>query len=142
MFFIKYFDKWTEKFKDYAVLSLRIALGIIFVYHGYQKLFGGLTGTSQFFTSLGIPLASFFAVVVALVEFFGGIALLIGFLTRWAAVLLGINMLVAFFLVHLKNGFSVGNGGVEFILALIAGLATLKILGAQKLSVDELIAKR
>ena len=141
MFFIKYFDKCTERYKDYAVLSLRVVLGIIFIYHGYQKLFGGLAGTGQFFASLGIPLASFFAVIVALVEFFGGIALLIGFLTRWASVLLGISMLVAFFLVHLKNGFLVSNGGVEFVLALIAGLATLKILGAQKLSVDGLIAK-
>ena len=105
MFFIKYFDKCAEKYKDYAVLSLRVVLGIIFIYHGYQKLFGGLAGTGQFFASLGIPLASFFAVIVALVEFFGGIALLIGFLTRWASVLLGIGMLVAFFLVHLKNGF-------------------------------------
>ena len=131
-----------NKLKDYAVLSLRIVLGIIFIYHGYPKLFGNLAGTAQFFASIGIPLASFFAVVVALVEFFGGIALIMGLLTRWASLFLLIDMIVAFFLVHLKNGFSIQNGGVEFVLILIAGLITLKILGAQKFSIDSALSNR
>lgn len=142
MYYIKKFDNMDEKIKDYAVLSLRIVLGIIFIYHGYPKLFGGLGSTAQFFASIGIPFASFFAVVVALVEFFGGIALIIGFLTRWASLFLLIDMIVAFFLVHLKNGFSIQNGGIEFVLILIAGLITLKILGAQTLSVDSVLSNR
>ena len=142
MYYIKKFDNMDEKIKDYAVLSLRIVLGIIFIYHGYPKLFGGLAGTAQFFASIGMPCASCFAVVFGLVEFFGGIALIIGFLTRWASLFLLIDMIVAFFSVHLKNGFSVQNGGIEFVLILIAGLITLKTLGAQKFSIDSALSNR
>jgi len=141
MFFIKEFDMLANRFKNYAALPLRLVLGLIFLYHGLPKLMG-LEGTTQFVLALGFPSPSIFATVLALVEVFGGIFLIIGLLTRWTSVFLGIEMLFAFFLVHLKNGFSVSGGGFEFVLLILAGLATLKILGAQKLSVDSYLSKR
>ena len=101
MFHIRFFDRFAQKWIGYAALPLRIALGIIFIYHGYIKLFGGLDGFSGAIASFGLPAPYFLAVVVGLVEFLGGISLLIGFFTRWSAVLIGIDMIFAFFLVRL-----------------------------------------
>lgn len=128
-----------ENYGKYGLLPLRIALGLVFIYHGYLKLFTGNFpgGTAGFFTSLGIPLATFFAIIVSILEFFGGIALLVGLMTRWTSLLLAVNMLVALLLVHLPNGFSVSKGGVEFVLVLLGGVLTLALLGAGKYSLDD-----
>ena len=130
--------KHLEKHAHLGLLPLRIVLGLVFIYHGYLKLFTGNFpgGTAGFFASLGIPLPTFFAIIVSLLEFFGGIALLLGLMTRYASVLLAVNMLVALLLVHLPNGFLVP-GGVEFPLTLFAGLLTLALLGSGKYSVDD-----
>ena len=129
-----------KKYSDYGLLPLRIALGAVFIYHGYLKLFTGNFpgGTAGFFASLGIPLPTFFAIIVSLLEFFGGIALLLGLMTRYTSVLLAVNMLVALLLVHLPNGFLVP-GGIEFVLTLFAGLLTLDLIGAGKYSADDYI---
>ena len=116
-------------------------LGLVFIVHGYMKLFGGIEGTASFFTSLGIPLASIFAYVVGIVEFFGGILLVLGILTSLTSILLIIDMVVATLLVHLPKGFVVSNGGAEFVLTLIAGLTTLLILGPGKFSLQKVYKK-
>jgi len=128
--------KKNNNMGEWSLALLRVVLGVIFLYHGYLKLFvpGGFTGTVGFFTSLGIPVPAYSALLVSVVEFVGGILLVLGVLSRWSAVLLLVDMLVAFFLVHLKNGFLVSNGGYEFVLVLIAGLVVVLTSGPGKLS--------
>lgn len=121
---------------------VRIITGIVFAAHGYQKFFiYGLDGTTGAFTQMGIPAPGITAPLVAIVELFGGIALVIGFLTRLAALGLAINMLGAILLVRLKGGFFSPNGA-EFEIVLFVACLALAIGGAGALSVDEAIARR
>ena len=132
---------FLKKYSTLAPLLIRIALGIIFIAHGYGKLFGGISQTSGFFSGLGIPVAGFFAVVVGIVEFFGGIAVLLGIFTRIAGTLVFVDMLVAFILFHVKQGFFIPEG-FEFVFMLGFGAASLVLSGAGKISLDRLIFKR
>jgi len=129
----------NNKISHWSLTLLRVVLGIIFAYHGYLKLFvpNGFKGTVGFFTSLGIPLPIYAALVVSVVEFIGGLLLILGVLSRWSSVLLIVNMLVAFFVVHLNNGLLVSNGGYEFVLVLLAGLVVVLVNGAGSLSVGK-----
>jgi putative oxidoreductase len=83
-----------EKFRDVAPLLLRIGIGLIFIYAGWGKL-TGIEGTQQFFGSVGIPMAGIMAWVVAVVEFVGGILVLVGFRIQIPALLLAFVMMVA-----------------------------------------------
>ncbi len=90
---------------------LRVVVGIVFLMHGGQKLFiYGFHNVGGFMQQLGIPLPQVAGVVVTLVEFFGGLALLLGLFTRWAAVLIACDMLVAVTVVHLRGGFFLPKG--------------------------------
>ena len=131
--------KNNNKLNQWSLTLLRVVLGIIFSYHGYLKLFvpGGFKGTVAFLASLGIPLPLYSALIVSAVEFFGGVFLILGMVTRWSTALLIIDMLVAFFMVHLKNGLLVSKGGYEFVLVLLAGLFVVLVNGAGKLSVGK-----
>ena len=120
---------------------LRIALGLIFVAHGAQKLFGvfgggGPAGTAGFFGSIGIPAAGIMAWVVGFAEFFGGLSVLFGFLTPVGGALIACVMAVAILSVHLKNGFFASNGGIEFPLILLAAALALVAAGPGRYSVD------
>ena len=127
---------------DLGLAILRGATGLIFAAHGAQKLFvygfGGVTGA---FAGMGIPFPGIAGPAVALVEFFGGLALIAGLLTRLASVGLAITMLGAIFMVHLGAGFF-GPNGFEFPLALTAAAATLMVTGAGRWSLDTLLAAR
>ena len=129
---------------QWSLTLLRVVLGIVFAYHGYLKLIvpGGFIGTVQFFTAIKIPLPVYSALLVGAVELFGGLFLLLGVLTRLSSILLIINMLVAFFMVHLKNGLLVSKGGYEFVLILIAGLVVIVTSGAGKLSIGKLFKNK
>lgn len=127
--------------KDYAALPLRLVLGVIFLVHGYMKLFNGIESTTAFFTNLGISLAGFFAYVIGITEFFGGILLILGIIVKISSLVLLIDMAVATLLVHLPKGFLNSNGGAEFTLSLIAGLISLLILGEGKLSLQKVFKK-
>lgn len=131
--------KCSEKWQDIAPLILRLALGFIFLVHGWQKISGDFF--PGFLTQLSVPMPAFFAFIVTWLEFLGGIALILGLLTHLASKLLAIEMLVALFLVHIKNGFYITNGGAEFALALFAGCVALMIIGAGKFSIDAKIMK-
>jgi len=109
---------------------LRIVVGIVFLVHGYQKLFHmGFHGVAAMFGHMGIPLPMVSAVVVTLVEFVGGILLVAGVGTRIAAALLAVDMTVAILAVHLKHGFGAQNGGFEYPLTLLAAALCLALAG-------------
>lgn len=125
-----------------ALAVLRVVVGTVFVAHGAQKLFVfGLAGVTGGFAGMGIPLPGITAPAVALVEFFGGLALIVGLLTRLTGVGLAITMLGALFLVHLPAGFFLPNG-VEFVLTLASAAAALALSGPGAYSVDALLARR
>src|SRR5882672_7286097 len=133
-----------------ATLILRLALGIVFFAHGAQKLLGwfggpGFSGTMGMFIGyLHIPGPFAFLAIAA--EFFGGLGLILGFLTRIAAFGIAVNMLVAVAMVHRSFGFfmnwtgSQKGEGIEYHLLVLAITAHLIIRGAGAFSVDRVIA--
>lgn len=125
-----------------GIAILRIMTGIVFTAHGYQKLFMfGIAGVTDGFTKMGVPMPTATAPLVAGLELFGGLALIIGLLTRLAAVGFAIDMLGAIVFVHLANGFFMPTG-YEFALTLLASSVALALAGPGSFSVDEMIAKR
>jgi putative oxidoreductase len=116
----------------------RLFCGLAFILHGAPKVFN-LEATSGFFESVGIP--SWLAIPVAGLEFFGGILLLAGFLTRWLSVLFILEMVVAIVTVHLPNGWNVFEGGYEYSLALIVMLIGVIVLGPGPFSIDGQLRK-
>lgn len=130
----------------FAPLALRLPISIIFMAHGSQKLFGwfggyGLQGTGQWMASIGLEPGVLMAFLAGSGEFFGGLLILIGLLTRPAAAVLAFTMVVAILSTHISNGLFLSNGGYEFGLALLAAAVSLAISGAGKLSVDSLLSK-
>lgn len=123
---------------------MRIATGLMLMPHGAQKLFGwfggyGPAATGQFFAqSLGMEPGIVFAVLAGLVEFFGGLALVLGFLTRPAAlavtVLLGVTLTV-----HWSNGYFWNNGGIEYPLLWAFMAISILLQGGGAFSVDRRI---
>lgn len=127
---------------DAALLILRLAVGAVFLAHGGQKLFVyGFAGVSGAFGQMGIPMAGIVGPGIALLEFFGGAAILFGLLTRLAGLGLALNMLGAIAMVHAKNGFFLPTGS-EFVITLLATSAMLALTGAGRFSLDALIAGR
>ena len=134
-----------------SLLILRIVLGIIFFAHGAQKVLGwygghGLIGTVEFMASMGLPAP--IAYMVCFFEFLGGIGLIVGFLTRLAALAIAVVMVGAIATVHWKNGFFMnweltpGKGhGIEANLAFLAMALALFLDGAGLLSIDRLILR-
>jgi putative oxidoreductase len=132
----------------YGPTLLRLAAGLVFVAHGVQKLFGfgeggGLTATAALFAQVGLAPAFVLAMMIGLIETFGGLLLLSGLFTRIAAGLFTIEMLVAIWKVHLANGFFLNWGhttgvghGYEFNLVLIGVLVSLMLTGPGALSID------
>ena len=125
-----------------GLVVLRVITGITFMMHGYQKLFTyGFAGVQGSFTKMGAPLPMVTGPLISIIEFFGGIALVVGLLTRLAALGLVFDMLGAMVLVHFANGFFAPSG-YEFVLVLFAASLTLFIAGPGAFSVDESISRR
>jgi putative oxidoreductase len=121
---------------------LRIVVGLVFFAHGLQKLLMfGVGGFSGFLTSLGVPLPGLFAVIVIAVEVLGGLALILGLFTRWAALPLAVDMIVALLTVHLANGFFVSDGGYELVLLLLGCVVGLAFTGAGAFALDNALSR-
>ena len=128
-------------------MSLRIPVGIVLAAHGAQKLFGwfggyGLEGTGQWMASIGLEPGYLMALLAGGTEFFGGLALVFGLLTRPAAALSALTMLVAIFSVHIGNGLFMSNSGYEFALTLFAATLALAIQGGGSFAIDSWLRER
>lgn len=129
----------ADKLRDAAPLVLRLALGAIFVWHGYDKVFiKGMPAISGFLGSLGFPMADVFAYILGYGELLFGIMLVLGLLTALAARYMLVIAIVAFFTVHMSKGFAVSGGGYEFIVLIGAAALSLAVTGAGKYSLDAL----
>ena len=136
-------------YPSWSHLVVRLGLGVVFFAHGAQKVFGwfgghGLSATIAGFRQMNVPAGA--TVLAAFIECFGGLALLVGFLARPAALGLVVVMLVAIAKVHGRNGFFLnmmmtpGKGhGYEFNLVLIAMALSILIGGAGVFSIDRII---
>ena len=139
---------------DPILAFLRIVLGVVFFAHGAQKMLGwfggyGYTGTMGYFASIGIP--SIFGTLAICAEFLGGLGLIVGFLSRIAALGIIVNMLVAIALVHKANGLFMNWGlaatggvaageGYEYHLLAIAISVLILARGAGAFSIDGAVA--
>ena len=129
---------------DLALLIVRVVLGVIFIIHGGQKLFGwyggpGMKGMTQWLGSMGVAHPTLFAGMATLSEFGGGLLVLVGLLTPLAAAFIVSTMVVAIVFAHAKNGFLNSNHGYEFNLSLIALALALMLSGAGTISLDRLL---
>jgi putative oxidoreductase len=137
---------------DNTLTLMRLILGIVFFLHGSQKMLGwfggyGFSGTMQFFTGM-MHIPAPLGVLAICAEFFGGIGLILGFLTRIAALGIAVNMMVAILLVHMANGPFMnwaGNQkgeGYEYHLLALALAIPLMVRGAGAFSVDGALAAK
>jgi len=137
----------------FGLVALRVALAIVFVAHGTNKLFGlwagpgvgdgGLDVTAQYFAGVGLNPAFLLAVLAGIVETVGGLLIVAGYATKVATSLLIVEMCVAMWKVHWSNGFflnwagAVDRGpGLEFSVVVIGGLLCLLLGGPGEWSID------
>ncbi|MFT6255975.1 MAG: putative oxidoreductase [Cellvibrionaceae bacterium] len=137
----------TNSTAGFSTLALRLPVGIIFMAHGGQKLFGwfggyGLEGTGQWMASIGIAPGVLMAFLAGSAELVGGLFILLGLLTRPAAVVLAFTMIIAIASVHISNGLFMANNGYEFALALLAASVSLALSGSGKVALDKAIVSK
>ena len=136
---------------SFSLLVLRVALGVVVLPHGLQKVFGwfggwGIDGTLGWFASIGIP--AFLGILAIVADFAGALALIAGAGTRIAAFGIGVNMVVAALVVHRSNGFFMnwaGNQkgeGFEFHILAAAMALVLVLGGAGRWSLDRALTSR
>lgn len=135
------FLQMFNRLRPAVPVVLRVVIGGLFVYHGYDKFDGGIDMVEQMFDMWGVPAPSLAAPVTAIVEIAAGLALIVGLGTRVAAVLLGLVMIGA--LVYVKRDLGVISSepmpGAELDLALLAGLVTVMGIGPGGLSIDSVM---
>jgi len=129
--------------RDAALLVARVLLGIVLIAHGAQKFFTyGIGGAAGAFAQMGVPLPTLSVTFAAVVELVGGAALLVGAATPIAALLVVLDMLGAFVLVHAGNGVFVDNGGFELVAVIAAAALLIGAVGAGRYSVDHMVLDR
>jgi uncharacterized membrane protein YphA (DoxX/SURF4 family) len=122
-------EKIFGPYRDYSLLVLRAFLGTLFLAYGTLKFLGGVQGFAGYLGQHGVPLPRLMAPIVMAIEFFGGLAIILGTATRLAALLLSGLMVVAMFTVTLKVGFA---GGYDINVACLGGLLALLLAGPGK----------
>ena len=136
------FRSHSQQQVDFALVVLRLVVGAIFIAHGAQKLFVfGVDGIGAGFAQMGVPFGTLVGPLVGLLELTGGIALVLGLLTRLFALGLAFTMIGAMWFVHLPNGFFLPNG-VEFVLSLFGTAIALVLMGAGTFSLDAKLEAR
>ena len=136
------FDRPAVRQIDVGLALLRVIAGVIFFAHGYQKVFTfGFAGVAGFFGQMGVPMPGFTGPAIGTLEVVGGLALILGLLTRIFGFLLACDMLGAILFVHAKAGFFMPNG-MELVLALCGMAATLAIAGGGGFSADTALSRR
>ena len=128
---------------DVAIALLRVVAGLLMLGHGAQKLFGafgghGIRGFGGWLGSTGLPAPTFFAWLVALCEFVGGVLFVIGLVSPFAALAISAAMLGAIVFVHWSKGIWASNGGFEFPLVLLAIAFVVGLVGPGRYAVDSL----
>lgn len=142
----------SEWLRGWGPTVLRLAVGAVFFAHGAQKMWGwyggpGLEGWLGFASQTGMP--KWLAFLAAFAEFFGGVGLILGFLTRLSALGIFFVMAVATLKVHWANGFFMNwsgvpnqGHGIEFTLTLWAAALSLMLTGCGKWGIDNLIWRK
>lgn len=147
LLFFAFLDRLTQRLTPLGLLTLRLAIGVVFIAHGMDKLFGsfgggGLTETAKQFAELGLHPASFHALMAGITELVGGSFLLVGLFTRLGAVMVATTMVVAILTVHLSGGLFARDGGFEYPLVILASVIHLAIVGGGTWSIDAQWAHR
>jgi len=129
---------------DVGLLLLRLVIGLSFMAHGAQKLFGwfggyGIKGTGGWFESMGMKPGAFVALLAGLAEFGGGLLLALGLLTPVGGVLIALTMVIAIVKVHGANGYWSTQNGYEYNLAILAVGVALALTGGGQYALDALI---
>jgi uncharacterized membrane protein YphA (DoxX/SURF4 family) len=125
-------EKIFGPYRDYSLLVLRVFLGALFLTYGTLKFLGGVQGFAGYLEQHGVPLPGLMAPIVMAIEFFGGLAIILGTSTRLAALLLSGVMVIAMLTVTFKAGFA---GGYDINLACLGGLLALLLAGPGKAAV-------
>ncbi len=129
---------------DTGLLIIRLVIGLAFVGHGSQKLFGsfgghGLKGTGGWFESIGMKPGVTMALLAGLAEFVGGALFTLGFLTPLAGIMIAGTMLIAIVKVHGPNGFWSTQNGYEYNLVLLAAAIAIAMAGPGRYAIDTFI---
>ncbi|WP_080796903.1 DoxX family protein [Corynebacterium pacaense] len=128
--------------RDAALLLFRAVLGLIFVAHGWEKLFiVGITGTTGQFSAWGVPQPGLSAWICAIAELVGGGLLVVGLLTTIVAGALTLLMAAAIYFMHLDHGFFVADNGVEYPLLLVVSLIMIVVFGSGRASIDGVLSR-
>ena len=129
-------NRFLENMQPFALLVLRAVLGLVMAAYGWEKVNGGMAQFKGYLVTIGIP--GWMGYVSAYAELVGGILLIVGLLTRFAAFAIFINMVVAVVKVTFKNGLT-GPNGYEFGLTLAAMAFAIIFFGAGSISLDHVI---
>lgn len=130
---------FVKDYEDHFYFVFRVLVGLLFFQHGLQKLFGMFGGVGG--DGAAVPLISLFG-LAGLIEFFGGLAIILGLFTRLAALVSAVELLIAYFMVHAKMGLIPLVNQGELALLYIAAFLVLFAFGARKLSLENAIFKK
>jgi putative oxidoreductase len=129
------------RFGDIAYALVRVIIGYNLFMHGWGKFNGGFAGVTAYMTKTGLLPGQAFAGAAMVLETIGALCILVGLATRFFAAALAIEMGIAFLAVHWAKGFSVGQGGYEYVLLLGIVMFAIAMRGGGRYSVDRYIGK-